>query len=89
MFRPRHDPSRAIYDALEEEALRRRERNVEEWIKAERQAVLDEAIRQADILGLKRPSIDDVKTAEQSAVGYADYGAKWAYAIERFMRSEQ
>ncbi|MDR6389261.1 hypothetical protein [Paraburkholderia phenoliruptrix] len=87
VFEPRHEPARSIYRAFQQEAGRRKERSVDEWIKCEREAVFREAAQQAVFLGLRAPTMDDVARAERYAMGSADYGAKWAYCIVDVMRN--
>mgnify|MGYP001612654306 CR=1 FL=1 len=85
IFQPRYEPARSIYEAFQAEATKRKGRNVQEWQAAERDAVYREAAHQAQKLGLRRPTMDEVVSAEQSACGHADYGAKWAYRITEVM----
>ncbi|ODP35165.1 hypothetical protein A9762_12345 [Pandoraea sp. ISTKB] len=80
-LRPTREPARGIYDALLREASKRMGRSTEEWISAERDAVLREAIFQAQKLGRPAPSLDDVERAERAALGHSDYIAKWAYGV--------
>lgn len=87
VFRPSHEPAQSIYDAFQKEAEKRKGRSVEEWIAAEHQAVLLAATSQAQILGLKVPSNEDVSKAELCARGHVDYGAKWAYGLVSLMRT--
>ena len=86
IFRPIHDPARSIYDAFQNEALKREGRSVEEWQSAERDAVLRESIFQAQKMSLTPPTLAEVELAEQNATGHCDYGAKWAYGISRAMQ---
>ncbi|MHC2876249.1 hypothetical protein [Ralstonia sp. 121560039-2] len=79
------EPARSIYDALRREASKRNERTVEEWLAAERDAVLREAIFQAQKLGLKTPSLQDVEHAERLASGHTDYASKWAIGVAEAM----
>ena len=89
IFRPFKAPARTLYDAFQEEATHREGRSVEEWILAERQAVWEAARDYAQQHGLRIPTMDEVKQAENCASGHVDYGAKWAYAIvERFAKAE-
>ncbi|ANJ76241.1 hypothetical protein PQH03_28230 [Ralstonia insidiosa] len=84
-FRPLREPARSIYDALVREASKRSERTVEEWLAAEPVAVHREASFQADKLGLKRPSMQDVERAERLATGHTDYASKWAIGVAEAM----
>ena len=88
IFRPHIDPARSIYDAFQSEAAKRKGRSIEEWLEAERNAVLREAIFQAKKMQLNPPTLADVEQAETSAMGHCDYGAKWAYGIAREMQKE-
>lgn len=85
IFQPRHDPARSIYNAFQDEASKRKGRTVEEWTEAEREAVFNASIRQARIMKLQAPSLEDVIRAEQYARGSVDYGAKWAYGVAEVM----
>ncbi|WDD90247.1 hypothetical protein Bsp3421_000068 (plasmid) [Burkholderia sp. FERM BP-3421] len=85
-FRPHQEPARSIYDALVKEATKRKSRMPNEWIVAERTAVLKEAIRQARILSIKEPSLEAVESAERQALGHSNYAAKWAIGVAAAMR---
>lgn len=87
IFQPRHEPARSIYEAFQNEATKRKGRSAEEWQAAEREAVFREAMIQAARLGLRVPTMDDVVSAERSAMGHIDYGAKWAYGVTEAMKS--
>lgn len=86
VFRPRHEPARSIYDAFQAEASKRKGRGVDDWMTAERDTVFREAAHQAQKLGLRVPTMDEVIRAERYASGSVDYGAKWAYGIVEAMR---
>lgn len=88
-FRPRHEPARTIYDAFQAEAKRRKERTVEEWVRAERDAVWRAARDYAQQHELTIPTMAQVESAERYAMGSVDYGAKWAYQVERHMMGAQ
>lgn len=81
VFQPTVEPARSIYTAFQAEAKNRSGRSVEEWMTAELDAVYREAVYQAQALGLRTPSKEEVKSAERYAMGSADYGAKWAYRV--------
>ncbi|KVV07501.1 hypothetical protein WK77_16255 [Burkholderia ubonensis] len=85
VFRPFREPARSIYDALILEGARRRERGTDEWLSAEREAVLREAIVQARRLGIRAPTMADVEREERLAVGHSDYAAKWARGVAQSM----
>lgn len=86
-FEPRHEPAKSIYLAFQAEAAKRKGRQVDDWVKAERDAVFRECANQARKLGLHAPTMDEVISAERYAVGSIDYGAKWAYQLIRLMKS--
>lgn len=86
-FRPFTDPAQAIYDAFQAQAAKRKHyASPEEWIPIERQVVLETATREAERLGLRPPTLDEVRAAERSACGHVDYGSKWAYGVVEVMR---
>lgn len=89
VFRPHRQPAQAIYDAFQMEAEKRRGRSVEEWLKAERQAVLAAASQAAEQMGLAVPTMEQVILAEHCAMGHVNYGAKWAYGIAESMHKAQ
>ncbi|WP_431229139.1 hypothetical protein [Burkholderia contaminans] len=84
-FRPIREPARSIYDALLREATLRKERSVAEWLAAERETVHRESARQAQRLGLRTPTIEEVEHAERLATGHSDYAAKWAQGMAQAM----
>lgn len=87
VFQPREEPARSIYNAFQEEAAKRSGRALEEWLEAERNAVFNEAVRQAQkLVGLSPPTMEDVINAERYASGSVDYGSKWAYGVVMAMR---
>lgn len=85
-FRPRQEPARSIYEAFQAEAVHRRQREVDVWIRAERDAVHSTAARLASERGLRSPSITEVEEAERRARGHIDYGLKWALYVVEAMR---
>ncbi|WP_426172629.1 hypothetical protein [Pseudoduganella sp. R-34] len=85
IFEPRFEPAKSIYLAFQGEAAKRKGRKVEEWVKAEREAVFRECTQQAQMRGLHSPTMDEVTAAERYAMGSIDYGAKWAYQLARVM----
>jgi hypothetical protein len=85
-FRPRPEPALTIYEAFQAEAKKRKGRSLDEWIKAEREAVWHAAATYAQQHGMSVPTIDEVARAERYAMGSVDYGAKWAYQVERYMK---
>ena len=86
IFQPRGEPARSIYRALQAEAEKRDCRSPKEWMEAEKNAVHREAVYQAQNLGLKEPSMQQVTDAERYACGSVDYGAQWAYRVVEAMR---
>lgn len=86
VFQPHHEPAHSIYEAFQKEAMKRKSRSVEEWMKAERDAVFREAAHQAQKRGMRVPTMDEIAAAERYAMGSVDYGAKWAYSVVEAMR---
>lgn len=84
-WEPRCEPARTLYLAFQDEATRRKGRSVEEWITAEREAVWKAACSYARTNGKPEPAIELVARAERYAMGSIDYGATWAYTLERLM----
>lgn len=84
-FEPSREPARTIYRAFQQEAAMRKGRSLQEWILAERQAVWEAAKTYAREHGLEAPSLKQIEAAERYAMGSVDYGAKWAWAVERHM----
>jgi hypothetical protein len=74
-----------LYDAFQAEAAKRTGRTVAQWQDAEERAVWAVARDYAEQFDLVAPTMDDVKRASTYASGSIDYGAKWAYAIEKLM----
>ena len=88
IFEPRHEPARSIYLAFQSEAANRKGCSTDEWLSAERDAVFREAAHQAQKLGMRAPTMDEVVRAENYASGSADYGAKWAYCLVEAMHKD-
>lgn len=88
VFQPNVEPARSIYAAFQVEAKNRSGRSFEEWMAAELNAVHREAVSQAQALGLRAPSREEVESAERYAMGSADYGATWAYKVVDAMRKK-
>lgn len=86
VFQPTVEPACSIYAAFQAEDKNRSGRSVEEWMAAELDAVHRESVIQAQALGLRAPSREEVESAERYALGSADYGAKWAYRVVDAMR---
>ena len=84
-FRPRQAPASVLYDAFQAEALHRKRRDVEEWIRLELEAVHRAACSYAAEHGLKPPPMEEVAVAERIARGSADYGSKWAILVAEKM----
>jgi hypothetical protein len=85
-FRSRHEPALTLYEAFQREATKRKGRAVDEWVKAEREAVWHAACTYAQQHGLRIPSLAEVASCEHYAMGSVDYGSKWAYQVERMMK---
>ena len=86
-FRPKTEPARTLYDALQKETAYRSSRTVVEWIVAERNAMWNAARRYAQTHGLRAPTLAEVEEAEDYACGSTDYGAKWAHKLAEKMRA--
>ena len=84
-FEPTREPARTLYLTFQEEARHRKGRSIEEWVKAERLAVWSAANLYAQRNGLQSPTLEQVEAAERYAMGSVDYGAKWAWGVERLM----
>ena len=84
-FRPRQAPASVLYDAFQAEALHRKGRDVEEWIRLELEAVHRAACRYAAEHGVVSPSMEEVAAAERIARGSVDYGSKWALMVAHKM----
>ncbi len=75
-----------IEQAFRREAQLRKGRSVDEWHRAEVQAVWTAARDFGQQHGLRTPSIDEVVAVERMAFGHIDYGAKWAlYVAEKIV----
>lgn len=59
-FRPSHEPARTLFDTFQAEARHRGIRTVEEWMKAEREAVWRAARDWAQQHGRPVPTIDQI-----------------------------
>lgn len=88
VFRPKREPERSIYDAFQREAEKRSGRSVDEFVLAERNAILQEAEKQAAVFGLKVPTADDIIKAESWGMGHIDYAAKLVYKLVDTMRGK-
>jgi len=88
IFRPRHEPALTLYEAFQQAAKKRKGRAPAEWIAAERSAVWTAARDYAQQHGLTVPTLDQIKRCETYARGSVDYGAKWAYQVERVMKGK-
>ena len=86
MFEPTQEPAKSIYNALVNEATKRKVRSVEEWIKAERKAVFDKAMELSNAHGFCVPTLEQIVIAENCACGHVDYAAKFAYGVAEAMR---
>lgn len=86
IFQPRAEPAKSIYEAFQLEAAERNGRSLEKWQTAERNVVHREAVIQAQKLGLRVPTMEDVEQAERHAFGSIDYGSKWVSGVVLAMR---
>ncbi|MFK4706153.1 hypothetical protein ABIC83_002992 [Roseateles asaccharophilus] len=84
-WRPSRQPAQTLYDAFQAEAKHRKGRQLQDWIRLEREAVHRAACEYASQHGLARPSIETVERAERYACGSTDYGSKWAYTLTDLM----
>lgn len=87
VFRPQLQPNRAIYDAFQAEARKRDERAFPDWAEQEIHAVWAASRDQAQQLGLRVPTLDEVRQEECKARGHTDYGSTWACGIARIMHT--
>lgn len=82
---PNSQPAQAIYKAFEKESRKRPNYDDHSWIEAERDAVLKASHEIAEKMGLKKPTLEEIKKAENFASGHSDYGKKWAYGVADYM----
>ena len=75
------DAVEVIERAFRREAQLRKGRSVDEWHRAEVQAVWTAARDFGQQNGLREPLIEEVVAVERLAFGHSDYGAKWALYI--------
>jgi hypothetical protein len=85
MFRPNKEPASIIYDAFHKEASKRGKKLCDEWIVAEREAVWEAARNYAQQHALTVPTMDQIKKAENQAVGHTDYALKWALGVAELL----
>jgi hypothetical protein len=85
-LRPRQAPASVLYDAFQAEAVHRKSRDLEEWIRLELEAVHRAACSYAAGHGLHQPSMEEVAAAERYARGSADCGSKWAIVLTERMQ---
>ena len=85
VFRPSHNPARAIYDAFQKEAEQRIHKHFKEWGAKEKNVVWQTARDYAQQYNLTIPTMKQVTIAESCAMGHIDYGAQWAYGVVKFM----
>lgn len=75
-----------IESAFREEAQLRKGRSVEEWRRAELEAVWAAGLGFAQARGFPIVPIDEVAAVERMAAGHCDYGSKWAlYVAEKIV----
>lgn len=78
LLRPQNKEVAFIYDALSYEMKFRDSRDFEVWVKKERIAVFNAVNKLAEKLGVNLLTIDEVKRAENCAMGHSDYTRKFA-----------
>lgn len=80
-----------IREAFLLEAENRKDREIEDWLEAERQTVWKAATEFAMRCGLRVPLMSEVALGERMAMGHSDYSFKWAlYVAEQmFVRPSQ
>jgi len=84
VFRPQREIPQRIYDAFQNQAtVRPTFERIEEAFEAEEDAVWKEARKISQEKGLRVLTISEIKECQITAQGHTDYGAKWAYAIEK------
>jgi len=76
-----YNAEKIILDAFKGELRKREGRTINDWIIKERTAVHKASIKVAKAYGLNVPSLDDIKKAEEHAIGYKDYARKLAQAV--------
>lgn len=84
-FRPTRQPARRIYDAFQDEAQHRDEREGLSWIGLEIDRVHKEACDYARENDLPEPTREQIEVEERQACGHCDYGSKWAYGVARLL----
>ena len=85
-YKPVYEAIRAKLDA---ETTRRRGRDLDAWILAERECVLREVNHQRLLLGRAPVDIGIVERAERMAVGHSDYVSKYAHAAADLVFREE
>lgn len=88
VFRPTTEPFRTLYDALIKESENRPSLPLKEWIVNERLAVWRAAHDYSTQHNLHIPTLEEVKIAEDMAVGHTDYAAKFAIGVGHKMSKE-
>lgn len=81
IFRPVNEPAGLIYDIIVEEAKLRDDKEVDDWILAERTKVWEITKEYSEAHGLIILTMTDIEHCEIRAGGHIDYAAKWAYCI--------
>jgi hypothetical protein len=85
IFRPHYEPAQRIYDAFQNEATKRKDRDYRQWRDLECEIVWQEARDYAQENGLEVPTLKQIEKCEQQAYGHIDYAAKWAYGVTKLM----
>jgi hypothetical protein len=88
VFRPRRNPARDIYDAFQEEAIKRKNRHHSLWTDRELHAVWVAARDHAQKHGLRVPFYEEIEVIDQAASGHVDYAAKLACNVARLLEKK-
>lgn len=79
-FRPRREPARSFYDAFQEMAKKEPRDFYHEEL-----AMWRIARNYAQAFNKRIPTLDEIRAAASMAAGHVDFGAKWAYAVEKLV----
>ena len=89
MFEPNTEPAKTIYNVFKEASKNRKDKDFKIWILEERMAVYNASVKWAKENNLNIPTFKDIEKAENEALGYCDYGSKWAYGISDIINKEK
>lgn len=84
-YEPVFEPAKSLYRALKAETKNREGRPLNMWIAAERNAIFNEAVRQAKQRKITAPTMETVMKAERLAMGHIDYLTKWSLMVAEIM----